>query len=86
MGSTIREKHFHDFHKFHVFSTLRADCVSLRDHSILKRMLLQILFMINEQPSDILTPFLYSITSQSRVIRSQSLKIMKFLKIMAQTF
>ena len=35
--------------KFHDFSTLEADCARLRDHRILKRMLLKLQFMILER-------------------------------------
>ena len=34
------------FFKFHDFSILRADCARLRDHRILKRVLLKLQFMI----------------------------------------
>ena len=83
---TIQQSLCHDFFKFRDFLTLRADCARLRDHRILKQVLLKLQFFISERQPVIFTLFSKSddlAVSHNPLSKSKKCEIKK---IMAQAF
>ena len=60
--------------KYYVLSRIRADCARLKDHRIMKRVLLKLQFMIKERRLNILTPFsrLYDLAVSRNLLSKSS--------------